>query len=246
MRRTMSRQQVGTIAELYRFPVKSMGGEALEQAPLYWHGLEGDRRQVFVKSGDLTTFPWLTARDVPELVHYTAYLTDPTNVRRSPVTVRTPEGDELPIESEALRERLERLHGAPIYLLRTSRGAPDAAGVSVVGLGTIRALGERIGQALDVRRFRQNIYLETLNGEPDVEDGWVGRRLVFGDGEQAASVRILRLDHRCMMVNLSPEHAGQNPAVLREIAQSRDNCLGLYASTETMGPLRVGDAVYLE
>lgn len=242
----MSRQQVGTVAALYRFPVKSMGGEALEQAPLYWHGLEGDRRQVFVKSGDLTSFPWLTARDVPELVHYTAYLTDPANVRRSAVIVRTPEGDELPIESDALRERLERQYGAPIYLLRTSRGAPDAAGVSVVGMGTIRALGERIGQPLDVRRFRQNIYLGTLNGEPDVEDGWVGRRLVFGDGEQAASVRILRRDHRCMMVNLSPEHAGQNPAVLREIAQSRDNCLGLYASTETTGRLQVGDPVYLE
>ncbi len=242
----MSRQAVGTVAALYRFPVKSMGGEALDRAPLYWHGLEGDRRQVFVKSGDLSSFPWLTARDVPELVHYTAYLTDPANVRRSPVMVRTPEGDEVPIESEALRETLEQMHGAPIHLMCTSRSAHDAAGISVLGLGTVRALGERIGETLDLRRFRQNIYLETLDGEPDVEDQWVGRALVFGDGEQAARVRILRPDHRCMMVNLSPEHAGQNPAVLREIAQSRDNCLGLYASTETMGPLRVGDAAYLE
>lgn len=241
----MGRQMVGTVAALYRFPVKSMGGEALEQASLYWHGLEGDRRQVFVKSGDLSTFPWLTARDVPEMVHYTAYLTDPANIRRSPVVVRTPDGDELPVESEALREMLEREYGAPIHLMRTSRGAPDAAGISVVGLGTVRALGERIGQTLDVRRFRQNIYLETLGGEPDVEDGWVGRLLVFGDGEQAASVRLLRPDHRCMMVNLSPEHAGQNPAVLREIARSRDNCLGLYASVETLGTVQVGDAVYL-
>ena len=241
----MGRQQVGTVAALYRFPVKSMGGEALDQASLYWHGVEGDRRQVFVKSGDLSTFPWLTARDLPELVHYTAYLTDPANIRRSPVMVRTPEGEELPIESEALRERLEREYGAPIHLMRTSRGAQDAAGISVVGMGTVRALGERIGQALDVRRFRQNIYLETLGGEPDVEDGWVGRALVFGDDEQAGSVRLLRPDHRCMMVNLSPEHPGQNPAVLREIARSRENCLGLYASVETLGTVRVGDPIYL-
>ena len=242
----MSRQAVGTVAALYRFPVKSMGGEALEQASLYWHGLEGDRRQVYVKSGDLSSFPWLTARDVPELVHYTAYLTDPANVRRSTVMVRTPAGDELPIESEALRETLERQYGAPIHLMRTSHGAQDAAGLSLVGLGTLRALGERIGQAMDVRRFRQNIYLETLGGEPDVEDGWVGRLLVFGDDERAARVRILRPDHRCMMVNLSPEHAGQNPAVLREIAQSRDNCLGLYCSVEAIGAVEVGDPVYLE
>ena len=43
-----------------------------------------------------------------------------------------------------------------------------------------------------MRRFRQNIYLETLGSGPDVEDGWVGRLLVFGDDEQAASVRLLR------------------------------------------------------
>jgi uncharacterized protein len=242
----MGRQLVGTVAALYRYPVKSMGGEALERASLYWHGLIGDRRQVFVKSGDLSSFPWLTARDVPDLVHYTAYLADPSNERHSPVLVRTPTGDELPVESDALRESLERQYGAPIHLMRTGRGAQDAASVSVVGLGSVRALGERIGQTLDVRRFRQNIYLETVNGEPDVEDGWVGRLLVFGDGERVARVRILRPDHRCMIVNLSPEHAGQNPAVLREIAQSRDNCLGLYTSVEGTGTVQVGDRVYLE
>jgi uncharacterized protein YcbX len=242
----MTRLAVGTVAALYRFPVKSMGGESLEQAALYWHGLEGDRRQVFVKSGDLSSFPWLTARDVPEMVHYTAYLVDPANTRRSPVMVRTPAGDELPVESDLLRALLEQQYGAPIHLMRSSRGAQDAAGLSIVGLGTVRALGERIRQRLDVRRFRQNIYLETLNGEPDVEDGWVGRLLVFGDDERAARVRILRPDHRCMIVNLSPEHAGQNPAILREIAASRENCLGLYASVEGTGTVQIGDTVYLE
>jgi uncharacterized protein YcbX len=242
----MSRQLVGTVASLYRFPVKSMGGEAIDQTALYWHGFLGDRRQVFVKDGDLSTFPWLTARDVPELVHYTAYVTDPANPRSSPVMVRTPAGDELPVESEALRETLEQRYGAPIHLMRSSRGAHDAAGISVVGMGSIRALGERIGEALDVRRFRQNVYLETLGGEPDVEDGWVGKLLVFGDGDRAARVRLLRPDHRCMIVNLSPEHPGQNPAVLREIAASRANCFGLYGSTEGTGPIEVGAPVYLE
>lgn len=242
----MSRQAAATVAALYRFPVKSMGGEALERAPLYWHGLEGDRRQVFVKSGDLTSFPWLTARDLPEMVRYTAYLVDPASTRRSPVHVRTPGGDELPVESDALREMLERQCGAPLHLMRMSRGAQDAAGISVVGLGTLRALGERIGQALDVRRFRQNIYLETLAGEPDVEDGWVGRLLVFGDGESAPRVRLIRRDHRCMIVNLDPERGIQDPAILREIAGSRENCLGVYASVEGTGTLQVGDPVYLE
>jgi hypothetical protein len=49
-----------------------------------------------------------------------------------------------------------------------------------------------------------------------------------------------------VIVNLDPEHAVQNPAVLREIATNRDNCVGLYASVERPGPLRVGDPVFLE
>jgi uncharacterized protein YcbX len=157
----------------------------------------------------------------------------------------TPDGEDLDVESDALRAELEARHGAPVHLMRISRGAPDAAAVSAIGLGTLRALGERIGLPLDVRRFRQNVYLETTEGEPDVEDGWVGRLLVFGEGEGAASVRILRPDHRCMMVNLDPDTARQTPAVLREIAQSRGNRAGLYCSVETIGPLRVGDPVYL-
>jgi MOSC domain-containing protein len=237
---------VGTVGALYRFPVKSMGGESLDSALLYWHGVEGDRRQVFVKTGDLSTFPWLTARDVPDLVRYTAYLADPANWRKSPVLVRPPDGGpEFPVESAALRETLERLHGAPLHLMRTSRGAHDAAGVSVVGLGSLRALGERLGQALDIRRFRENIYLETLDGQPYVEEEWVGRSLTFGDGERPARVRLLRPDHRCMIVNLDPDRPGQDPAILREIVESRDNCVGLYGSVEATGTLQVGDPVYL-
>jgi hypothetical protein len=241
----MSAQMVGTVAALFRFPVKSMAGEQLQETSLYWHGVEGDRRQVFVKTGDLSSFPWLTARDVPELVRYSASLVDPSKPRTSSARVRTPDGADLDVESEELRAALERQHGAPVHLLRTSRGAPDAAAVSVIGLGTLRALGERIGQPLDIRRFRQNVYLETVDGRPDVEDEWVGRLLIFGDGESTARVRILRPDHRCMMVNLDPDTARQTPAVLRELAQSRANCAGLYCSVEAIGALKVGAPVYL-
>jgi uncharacterized protein YcbX len=42
--------EIGQVEAIYRYPVKSMGGERLEVATLGWHGLEGDRRL-----GDLTT-----------------------------------------------------------------------------------------------------------------------------------------------------------------------------------------------
>jgi uncharacterized protein YcbX len=241
-----SARAVGTVAALYRFPVKSMGGEALEQAPLSWHGIDEDRGRVFVKTDNLTRFPWLTARDVPDLVRYVAYLVDPASPRKSAVRVRTPAGDDLPVESVLLRQALEREHGAPLHLMRLGRGAPDLASLSLIGLGTVRALGERIGRAVDVRRLRQNVVLEPLDGAPFVEEGWLGRLLVFGDGADPPRVRLLRRDHRCMIVNLDPDRPGQDSALLREIAESRENCAGVYASVEAPGLLRVGDPVYLD
>jgi uncharacterized protein YcbX len=113
----------------------------------------------------------------------------------------------------------------------------------MIGLGTIRELGRRVGQALDIRRFRQNIYLEPTGGEPFIEEEWAGRLLAFGDG--AARLRLLRRDHRCMIVNLDPDLGTQSSSILREIAQSRDNCAGLYASVEAPGLLAVGAPVYL-
>ncbi len=240
-----ARQQVGTIGALYRFPVKSMGGESLQQVALTWHGLDADRGYAFVQSGTLVRFPWLTARDVPDMVRYTARLVDPTNTRKSDVRVQTPRGEDLAVDDPTLRATLEEAHGSPLHLMRMGRGAHDASPMSVIGLGTIREIGQRIGLPLDIRRFRANIYLEPTGGEPFVEDAWAGRLLVFGEGDGAARLRLVRRDHRCMIVNLDPELGVQAPSILREIAQARDNCLGLYASVEAQGPLEVGAPAYL-
>lgn len=253
---------VGTVGALYRYPVKSMGGESLERVALAWNGFDADRGYAFVQSGKLVRFPWLTARDLPALVRYRAWLVDPSDTRKSAVRVRTPRGDELPVDDEGLRRALEEEHGAPLHLMRLGRGAHDAAPLSVIGLGTIRALGERAGLPLDIRRFRHNIYLETADAEPFVEERWIGRQLIVGDDPDGpgpagapggasgavqgpARVRLVRPDHRCMIVNLDPDLGVQTPAVLREIAGSRANCAGLYAAVEAPGPLAVGMPVYL-
>src|SRR5262249_36121672 len=123
----MSRIAVGAVSALYRYPVKSMRGEALDEARLYWHGIEGDRRYAFVRAGNYTSFPWLTAREVPDMLRYTPYLSDPGLPRESPVRVRTPCGEDVPVESEALRRELESRSGGRVHLLHLNRGAPDSA-----------------------------------------------------------------------------------------------------------------------
>ena len=59
--------KVGEVEALFRYPVKSMGGEALEEAEPGWHGLDGDRRLAFRRIDDFRGFPWLTATKLPKL-----------------------------------------------------------------------------------------------------------------------------------------------------------------------------------
>ena len=43
--------EIGHVEAIFRYPVKSMGGERLEAAQLGWHGIEGDRRLAFRRMG---------------------------------------------------------------------------------------------------------------------------------------------------------------------------------------------------
>ena len=62
--------EIGRVEVIYRYPVKSMGGERLEVADLGWHGIDGDRRLAFRRMEDRSGFPWLSASKLPDLVRY--------------------------------------------------------------------------------------------------------------------------------------------------------------------------------
>ena len=63
-------QSLGVIRQLARYPVKSMQGEALSSAALTLQGFAEDRRYAFVQATSRSSFPWLTARELPELLYY--------------------------------------------------------------------------------------------------------------------------------------------------------------------------------
>ena len=46
--------EVGQVEAIFRYPVKSIGGERLEVANLGWHGLDGDRQLAFRRVNELT------------------------------------------------------------------------------------------------------------------------------------------------------------------------------------------------
>jgi uncharacterized protein YcbX len=232
---------VGIVRGLYRYPIKSMAGEALSTAELTWQGVAGDRRFAFRRVGVTSGMPWLTATKLGALVSYRPYQAMVNGVAR--LRVVTPEGDDLEAEGEALRQRLTEAHGRPVDLLHLNQGVFDQAPLSLISTATLAALGSAAGRDLDPRRFRPNILVEAKPGEAFAEDHWLGKLLAFGPDAAAPAMSALFPDERCSMVNLDPETAAPDLRVLRAVAQTHGAYAGIYGTTFRTGTIRVGDEI---
>ncbi len=235
--------ECGVVSGLNRYPVKSMRGESRPEAHLYWHGLDGDRRCAFVRQGTGSDFPWLTGRELPELLLYTPRFTRPDDPPNSPIVVTTPDGRELPLEAPELKDELQRAYGQKIFLFKLGRGVYDSQVLSLMSTASVAALGESARMDLESGRFRQNVLIETPDGRPFQEEEWLDRILVFGDGDDGPRIHLSRRIVRCVMVNIDPATAGRDARVLKAVAQTRDSCAGVYASVQRTGTIRVGDPV---
>lgn len=60
--------EIVQVEAIFRYPVKSIGGERLEAAEMGWHGLEGDRLLALRRTDNYSGFPWLSASQLPELL----------------------------------------------------------------------------------------------------------------------------------------------------------------------------------
>jgi uncharacterized protein YcbX len=235
---------VGHVRELVRYPVKSMAGIPTESAILGWHGLDGDRRFAFRRPG-VDGFPWLSASRHPELLLYHPVGLDERSGEPLPTHVRTPGGSQLELGGEELKSEIAARCGSAVELMRLNHGMFDEAPVSVISLATIAGIGREAGADLDRRRFRANILLETGSREPFHEDEWVGRVLVFGDGDLPPAASVTLRDMRCIMIDLDPETAARDARVQKTVVRLNENTSGVYATVVRSGTIRVGDRVYL-
>ncbi|MEP7027026.1 MAG: MOSC N-terminal beta barrel domain-containing protein [Candidatus Eisenbacteria bacterium] len=237
--------EIGHVESIFRYPVKSMAGERLDEARLGEHGLDGDRRLAFRKTLDRSGFPWLTAGRLPDLLRYHPTRRDPDDRAGLPTHVRTPEGDELAVLGDELAKVIELLHGAPVEMMEMKHGIFDEACVSVISLETIREIERAAGTPPDARRFRPNVLLRLTRPGAFQEDRWVGGTLSFGDAELTPSVSVTARDVRCSMVNLDPDTARSSPEVLKAIVRMNDNYAGVYGVGIRCGRLAVGQTVRL-
>ena len=134
--------QVGHVAEIWRYPVKSMGGERVERSLLDGNGIAGDRGWAVRDSeADETR----SARQIPRLLQCAAsYVEEPTAERRSPrVQLSLPDGAAVAGDAanvgELLSAALERevsltpLHPADdLAHYRRAPGDPNADPIAML------------------------------------------------------------------------------------------------------------------
>jgi uncharacterized protein YcbX len=237
--------EIGHVEAIFRYPVKSMGGERLEVAKLGWHGLDGDRRLALRRIVDGTGFPWLTASKLPDLLLFAPHRRDEVAQVDLPTHVRTPDGEDLPVFGEDLATEVGRRHGAPVQMMQLNQGIFDEASISVITLDTVREIGRLAGLNLDVRRFRPNVVVRLLRSVPFQEDEWLGGVLSFGNGDDAPAITVTMRDVRCSMVNLDPDSASPGPEVLKAIVRANENNAGIYGAVTRIGRLAVGQTIFL-
>jgi uncharacterized protein YcbX len=255
--------RIGTLETICRYPVKSMAGEEIEAAFVGFSGLMGDRVFAFVRDPGPSGFPWLTGREQEDLILYRPRFVDaataalPRDVEKSfgmgpgvfaaypepaalAVSVTTPGGRTLAVDSAELKAELEQKSGQKVSLRFSERSHWDCRPVSLFGNASAAALGEELGMRMDRRRFRANFYADWTDEQAFCEDQLVGRTLRIGDRLQLA---VLERDPRCKMITLDPETGTQDSVVLRHLTKARGVMVGVYAAVLVEGVVRKGDPI---
>src|SRR6266581_4496851 len=253
---------IGKVDSLWRYPVKSMRGEQLDEAFAGFSGIYGDRIFAFRSSASPKGFPYLTAREQRNLLQYRPRfrypdkaarpinLTEAESMGANPVSadplefmvdVETPDGKTLEIDDPALmdmlRGDLDQKH--QLTLMRSERALTDCRPVSIFSLQSARQLGEEIGMQLDKRRFRANVYVDLTSAQGFAENEFVGRSLRIGP---KVMVTILERDPRCVMITLDPDTGEKTPAILKKVAQAHEGMAGVYGAVMVEGMLHKGDS----
>ena len=254
---------IGKVDSLWRYPVKSMCGQELDEAFAGFSGIYGDRLFAFRSSASPKGFPYLTAREQQKLLQHRPRFRYPDKAARpanlaeaeamgaNPVSadltdlmvdVDTPSGETLAIDDPALidtlRDGIDQKH--QLALMRSERALTDCRPVSIFSLQSARQLSEETGTPVDKRRFRANIYVDLTSAEGFAENEFVGRSLRIGP---KVVVRILERDARCVMITLDPDTGEKTPALLKKVAQAHDGMAGVYGAVLVEGMLRKGDSV---
>jgi uncharacterized protein YcbX len=265
--------ELGTVAALHRYPVKSMLGEALDAIEVTASGFTGDRTLALI---DDETGRVASAKHPKS---WRALLTLRAHWNRGAPRITLPDGSTLAATEDAgpvlstLLERSVRIVAArppgaavarpdpedvlaagetaevPYQLLELGQGTPganfvDYAPLHIVTTSTLAHVGA------EAARYRPNVVLDTPDGAPFAENDWIGRELTVG----CIRLRVKLPTPRCAIPTLAHGELPRRPeAVTRLLRENRIDvpgfgvlpCLGAYAEVLEEGALRLGERARL-
>ncbi len=203
------------VVELWRYPVKGLRGERLEQVEVAADGIPGDRGLAVVDERGI-----VTGRRKQRMIGVPATLDDagetlvdgrPWNSPEAAATIRDAAGDGAKLTRPAAGHEYDE---APILLL--SDGSIDQLGY-------------------DHRRFRPNIYFEGAAGP--IEQEWLGRQVHVGD----LVLSVYKRDVRCVITTIDPDTIEVDLDVLKRTNEELDGVMGVYCTVVEPAVVRIGD-----
>lgn len=234
------------VTALARYPVKSLGGEDLDGVGVAARGLEHDRCwAAYTEDGSIGSGKRTRRfRPVDGLLHWSAAMSGDVPV------LTGPDGRLWRADTPEASAALSQSCGQHLQLrVESDVRHHDDAPVHVLTSASVRALAERVGAPLDVRRFRANLLVDTdvddgaATGTAGTwpEDGWIGRRLLVGE----VVLRVTAPMPRCVMVNAAQPGLSHDARVLRALGD-RAAHLGVMAEVVHPGVVRRGDPIVVE
>lgn len=246
-----------TLHSIYRYPVKGLSPEPLQNAALQkGETLPADRRYA-IENGpigfdpaDPKYFPkirFLMLMRNERLAGLQTRFDDASNIltigyngaEAAHGNLETPEG-RAAIEKFFADNFASELRGPPKVLAAPGHSFSDVAAkvVSIINLASVAAIETLVGQPVDPLRFRGNLY---VSGWP----GWhefdlLGKELAIGGVRLKVTKRIVR----CAAVNVDPVTAERDLNIPQALMQMFDHAdCGVYAEVITGGSIAAGDAV---
>ncbi len=247
------------VESIHRYPVKGLSPEAMDQVALRpGEGLPHDRRFAFAQGDsrfDMAAPAWMPKANFACLMMNArlARLRSAFDAASGRLALSAPEAGAVEVDLGTPEGRWQAEEWLTAYMGPEARGrlrlaeVPGhaftdipAKAVSIIGLASVEALGQRVGMWLDPIRFRANVYFS--GAEPFAELDWVGREITLG----GARLRVFKRTKRCAATEVNPETAERDakpPRALQEHYGHAD--LGIYAEVLEGGTLAVRDALRL-
>ncbi|MDA8208854.1 MAG: MOSC domain-containing protein [Actinomycetota bacterium] len=230
---------VGRVAEIWRYPVKSLGGERLDRVGIGSRGVDLDRLWALRgRDGKLGS-----GKNTKRFRRMSGLLGTSSRISSDGVIlVRLADGSEMELGDPASAAAFSSLVGEEVeFAAEGGVSHLDDSPVHLVATSSLAWLSELMpGAAIQARRFRPNLVIE-VPASGRQEESWVGRGLRIGEVE----LRVHKPTERCVMTTMEQPGLRFEPSILRTLERENSARLGVYATVETPGTCAEGDEVVI-